>query len=270
MKANPFWNGLRDFSERFDAEMLPDLDRLTPGAEGSVLITIPYLPYQDNELKQLTEFVRGGGTLLILDDYGYGNQVLQALGLGMEYSGYPLLDPYINYRNQWFPLVTDLATELKDAGVEQLILNHATALSLSRQYEVLANSSDMSFIDRNGNASWSQGEPRGPFVVAARAKVAKGMVVAISDPSILINSMVGRGDNNEFLNQIIAKAGEKPWIVLDTSHLSKTPLDRSKDTWAIAREQLALPYSQVLLVGAVLTLTFMPVWRKGVKVEREE
>jgi hypothetical protein len=207
---------------------------------------------------------------LVLDDYGYGNQVMQALGLGIEYSGYPLLDPYINYRNQWFPLVTDLAPELKDAGVEQLILNHATALSLSSQYEVLASSSDMSFIDRNGNASWSQGESRGPFVVAVRAKVDKGTVIAVSDPSILINSMMGRGDNNKFLKQIIAQAGEKPWIALDTSYLSKTPLDRSKDAWATIREQLALPYSQVLLVGAVLTLTFMPVWRKGVKVEREE
>jgi hypothetical protein len=109
MRANPFWNGLRDFGDRFGAEFVTDLNQVKPSPEGSVLIAIPYLPYQDEELRQIEDFVRSGGTLLLMDDYGYGNQVLRALGLDMEFAGAALLDPYLNYRNEWLPLVVDLA-----------------------------------------------------------------------------------------------------------------------------------------------------------------
>lgn len=270
MRANPFWNGLRDFSSRFGAEMVASRDQVKPGVESSVLIAIPYLPYEEKELSQIEGFVRGGGTLLLMDDYGYGNQVLRALGLEMEFAGDPLLDPYLNYRNQWLPLVVDLAPELKEAGIEHLILNHATALAISGPYEVLARSSDTAYIDSDRNGSWSEDEARGPLAVAVRATLGRGTVIAISDPSILINSMVGRGDNGAFLRYLISRAGESPRIVLDTSHLTQTPLDRSKDSWAMARERVALPYSQVLLVAAILALTLMPIWRKGDRVEPEQ
>ena len=270
MGANPFWNGIRDFEHRYDAEMLPSLDRLTPESKADVLVVIPALPYQDGELKQLVEFVSGGGTLLVMDDYGYGNQVLKALGLDMEFAGTPMLDPYLNYRNQWFPLAVDLAPEMKEAGIKELVLNHATALVLHPDFigETLARSSDMAFLDTNGNAARDKDEPQWPFTVAARAKAGSGTVVAVSDPSILINSMMGRGDNDKFLAQIISRAGESPQIALDASHLTKAPLDSAKDAWATARERLTLPYSQALLVGAVLVLSFIPVWRKGVEIER--
>jgi len=113
MRANPFWNGLRDFSERFEADMAPSIDQATAQRGDGVLIAIPYLPYSDDELSHIAGFVAAGGSLLLMDDYGYGNQVLSALGLGIEFSGEPLLDPYINYRNQWLPLANGLATELR-------------------------------------------------------------------------------------------------------------------------------------------------------------
>jgi hypothetical protein len=105
--------------------------------------------------------------------------------------------------------------------------------------------------------------------VAARAPLGRGTVVAVADPSILINSMVGRGENGTFLKMIISHAGESPSVVVDTSHLTKVPLDRSKDAWEMVRERVALPYTQALLVAAILALTFMPMWRKGDRIETE-
>ena len=85
MRANPFWNGLRDFSSRFSVEMVSSVEEVADRTEGSVLIIIPYLPYQDAELSQMADFARAGGTLLVMDDYGYGKQILEALGLEMEF-----------------------------------------------------------------------------------------------------------------------------------------------------------------------------------------
>jgi hypothetical protein len=267
MRANPFWNGLRDFSERFEADMAASIDQPTGQRGDGVLIAIPYLPYSDEELARIADFVGDGGNLLLMDDYGYGNQVLSALGLDMEFSGEPLLDPYVNYRNQWLPLATDLAPELREAGIEQLKLNHATALSVRGSYQVLAWSSDTAYLDRNRNETWDEGEIRGPLPLAARATVGQGTVAVVSDPSILINSMVGRGDNAAFLRHIIRQAGDDPWIAIDISHLPNMPLDRSKSAWEMARERMAYPYSQTLLVGAVLSLILLPLWRKGANLE---
>ncbi len=270
MRANPFWNGLRDFGNRFGAEFVTDLNQVKLGPEGSVLIAIPYIPYEDEELRQIEDFVRSGGTLLLMDDYGYGNQVLHALQLDMEFAGAPLLDPYLNYRNEWLPLVVDLAIEFKEVGIEHLILNHATALFVSGPYEVLARSSDTSYIRSGGTVSREERTVKGPLVVAARAPLGRGTVIAVSDPSILINSMVDRGDNGTFLKTIISGAGESPSVAVDTSHLTRVPLDRSKDAWEMARERISLPYSQALLVAAILVLTFMPVWRKGDRLDTKQ
>ena len=122
----------------------------------------------------------------------------------------------------------------------------------------------MSFLDTNGNAAWDKAETKGPFAVAVRATIGSGTVIAVSDPSILISSMIGLGDNSKFLTQLISQAGESPRVTLDVSHLPKAPLDSAKDAWAMVRQQLSLPYSQALLIGAVLTLSFIPVWKKGV------
>ena len=265
MKDNPFWNGLRDFSDQFEVEMVPGgMGEAVHQTETAVLIVIPYLPYDDDELRQITDFVNAGGALLLMDDYGYGNQVLRALGLDMDFSGDPLLDPYINYRNQWLPLATDLAPELRAAGIAQLDLNHATALIVRGAYQVLVLSSDTAYLDSNHNEAWDDGESKGSLPLVVRSAVGEGVVTVISDPSILINSMVGRGDNAAFLRYCIGQAGENPQPAIDISHLPRAPLDRSKEALAMARERMAYPYSQMLLVGAILSLIMLPVWRKGV------
>jgi hypothetical protein len=105
--------------------------------------------------------------------------------------------------------------------------------------------------------------------MAARASIGKGTVIAVADPSILINSMVGRGDNEVFLRELFSWAGEKPEIFIDTSRLPKVPLDRSKDAWETARGRMSIPYVQVLMTAALLATIFVPLWRKGEKIEQE-
>ena len=268
MRSNPSWNGLKDFSHRTHADMVTSLSKVEPGTE-RVLLTIPYLQYNDNDLQKVADFVQGGGTLLVMDDYGYGNQVLKALGLGITFDGKPMLDPYLCYRNERLPVVTDLTPDMLQAGVKSLILNHATALTISGPVQILARSSNSAYIDQNENLSWDVGEPQGPFVIAAKAALGQGTVIAVADPSILINSMEDRADNEAFMDELIAVAGENPKIYVDTAHLPKEPLDHAKDFWETAKKRMSNPYGLVLLVGGILALTVVPFWRKGAKVGRK-
>lgn len=271
MNSNIFWNGIRDFVTRFDADPSFDNIRLesTPipaaaGTDINVLVEIPLIPYQTQELKRLGEFVNNGGTLLILDDFAYGNQILEGLGLTVRFSAVPLLDPYMAYRNQAFPVVTDIAPELQATGIKELILNHPTSLSFYSGmdgYDILARSSDVSFLDYNGNGARDGVDAKGPFAVAARIKVGSGTVVVVSDPGILINSMVKRADNQKFLEHLIAKPGTTPRVALDSSHLPKTPMDVTKGAWESIRQRLAMPYSQTLVTAVVIMLSFLSLWK---------
>ena len=261
MQTNPFWNGLRDVSAEFDATMEESVSEATRQPESSTLVIIPYTPYDQEYMATIEGFVGNGGFLLLLDDYGYGNSLLEQLGLKARFSGRPLLDPLFCYKNQWLPRVTDFDADVAEAGIEAVVLNHGTALLEVDQ--ALAWSSESSFLDLNDNGLADEYEPQGPFPVAAVLRLGGGTVLVISDPSILINSMVGRDNNRSFLKYLVERYGEGREIFVDVSHLPRAPLDESKLRLTQTRERIAHPYSIVALVGLVVLLVLRPWQRKG-------
>jgi hypothetical protein len=257
MAGNTMWNGIRDFSGEFDGEDIDLLDDLPDLPEGTVLVSVPYLEYSDDELVNIKRFVSDGGTLLLMDDYGYGNSVLAYLGVSVRFSNKPLLDPLFCYKNQWLPKITDFSPEVAESGIDAVVLNHATTLTGAVASETVAWSSSSSFLDTNENESWDQDEPKGPFPVAAQLHLGKGMVAIASDPSIMINSMVDRDDNYSFISYLIIHGDEQMNALIDRSHLTKAPLDISKMRLRSGREMLSSPY---VLVG-IIALIFVGVYR---------
>ena len=75
MASNVMWNGINNFSSEVSAENINSFDDLSDLSEKDVLITIPYLDYSDEELLKVMQFVETGGTLLLMDDFGYGNNI---------------------------------------------------------------------------------------------------------------------------------------------------------------------------------------------------
>lgn len=259
---NPFWNGLRTFNTQFEALPLSTLEDLPPAPKGTTLLLIPYAQFSDAELKALEEYVSLGGTLIILDDYGYGNEVLDYLGLEPRFSGKPLLDPLFNYKNKWFPRILDFAsTDFSD--VESIALNHASSLSGVSEAEVIASSSQFSFLDLNGNAAADEKEPTGPLPIAANIGVGEGCLILVADPSILINSMEDIDDNHCFLKKIIEIQSPTPRILLDQSHLPpEATLGQAKGVLETAYDKLSSPLVASGLVAVILALALRPVWRK--------
>ena len=259
--SNTMWNGIRDFSSEFSADNIESLGELTDVAEETALVVIPYLDYSNEELLQLKGFVEDGGTLLLMDDYGYGNSVLAYLGVSVRFTNKPLLDQLFSYKNQWLPRITDLAPEVKESGIDVIAFNHATTLTNVEQTDIIAWSSTTSFLDINENESWDDGEPKGPLPVAAEIRLGKGMLALVSDPSIIINTMVGKDDNYSFIKYLTTHNGEQKAILVDGARLTKTPLDVSKTRVTGVREILSTPYP---LLG-IVALIFMVVSRYTLK-----
>ena len=264
MVGNTMWNGLRSFNNEFGADNIDSLDNLPELPDKATLVAIPYLDYSDEELSKIKRFVDNGGTLLLMDDYGYGNSVLTYLGVSIRFTNKPLLDPLFWYKNPSLPRVTNFAPGLKESGIDVIMLNHATTLTNVTESEATAFSSSASFLDINENSSWDQDEPKGPFVVAAELQTGKGMLVLVSDPSIVISAMIGRDDNYDFMKHLMHYGGEQDRILVDRSHLIQTPLDVSKTSLINAREILSSPYA---LVG-IIAIIFVAVSRYALKKEK--
>jgi len=265
--GNPFWNGLTTFTVQFKASTTESLSDLPLTPKATALILVPYTQLSEQELEELKSYVSAGGTLIIMDDYGYGNQILSHLKLEMRFAGKPLLDPLFNYRNKWLPRITDFSQSPITSGVKSIVLNHATALYNVSETEALAWSSSFSFLDLDGDSAWDPDEPAGPFPVAAYTKVEEGYVVVVADPSIMINSMMVLDDNAAFIKNIVEVQGKNPKVMIDQSHLPREPLDEAKGTIAAVYALASSQMGTLSLITLTLTLTLIPLWWRKQKVE---
>jgi len=257
---NPSWNGVEDISSGYQATPLESLSDLPPAPQGSTLILIPYLDFTPAELEELRCFVSQGGTLVLADDYGYGNRVLEYLGLRARFSGEILLDPMSHYKNKWFPLVSHIIPSPITSNTESLVLNHATCLTDVDPADVLALSSVLSFLDSNGNGSYDEGEPAGPLPVIACHNLGSGQIILISDPSIFINGMESIGSNHTLMENIAHITPTE--LFIDQSHLPPSNLHQTKSLLAAVRHGLSTPPGAAGLVVVALTVTLMPIWHK--------
>ena len=249
---NEAWNGLSEFARFAEASPLRSPSALP---EGGALILLLRKPPEEGEAEGISDFIRRGGRVLLLDDFGFGNKLLEEMGVGVRFWGKPLKDPLFNYRNEDFPLIFSLAPETE---AQELILNHPTALKNAEGLEILASSSRYSFVDENGNGRWDREEPGGPFPVAARLRMGKGELVLISDSSLIINGMRDLGDNFAFTRKL---CGEGP-LFLDQSHLPESPLASAKRKLEDARAFVSRKPWVVIFAGLLVFGLTRPLWRR--------
>jgi hypothetical protein len=263
---NPFWNGLSTINSKTQLTMISSYDNLTANTKGTALLIVPYEPFSASELTQLDNYVSNGGTLVIFDDYGFGNQILSKVGLNLRFTGEQLLDPLFNYKNKWIPKITDFTSTPIATNVSSIVFNHATSLNDTSGSTIAAYSSKFSFTDLNNDGSWDNNEPNGPFPVIAYTKVGEGYVIAVADPSILINSMIGLDDNLQFIQNVAGLASANPKILIDQSHLPISPLDNAKADLAFVYNFISSPAGTLSLIVVILVLSLHSIWRKGVRL----
>lgn len=256
---NPFWNGIRDIRAEYQVQPLDSLADLPSSPDGATLLVIPYLSCTSTELEHLNYFVSRGGRLIIADDYGHGNQILEYLGLKVRFSGQILLDPLVNYKNKHFPRIIHLQPDPLTENTDELVFNHATSLTNITADNALALTSPFSFLDYNGNGAREDSEPTGPLPVISRHELGSGQVILVSDPSLFINSMEKIAGNDGFIQNIAATS---PVLYIDQSHLTSSELHRTRGWLQYTRSLFSTPVGTVGLVLAAIIAALIPIWHK--------
>ncbi len=253
---NPWWNGYSEMRRVLGAHViefsLEDFLRTT--STNITLITVPYTRFSAGELEALKTFVSKGGRLVVMDDFGYGNQVLEYLGVQARFTNDSMLaDPVFNYRNCRLPIVRNVDYP----NVSEVVLNHASTILLMEVARIIANSSSYSYLDANFNGVWDEGESVGPFPVAVELDYGNGSIVLVSDPSIGINGMIGMGDNLEFIKSITG--GRR--VVIDESHVPGSMHDEVKKTVFTVRSMLSREYVFPFIVVGLIYVSLRKLWK---------
>lgn len=262
---NPLWNGVKAITSDYHIQPLDSLAGLPPSSYGASLIVIPYLDFNTAELEQLRSFVSQGGRLILADDYGYGNRVLEYLGLKARFAGEVLLDPLVNYKNKQLPRITRLQPDVLTANTDNLVFNHATCLANISSNETLALTSPFSFLDLNDDGTHEDNEPSGPLAAISRHHLGDGQVILIADPSIFINSMATIEGNAVLMRNIAASTDA---LYIDQSHLEQSELHQYRNWLQKARHLASTSAGTAGLVIIALTASLMPVWHR--KKEQSE
>lgn len=195
---NTSWNGLSglDAMARASGTHLELLEQLSWDAlpAGASLIVIH--PRTEMKMARVKPFVEQGGRLLVADDFGQAKALLESFHIRRMEQGVRAearLDGNPNLPVARKGPVSHALT----AGVSEIATNHP-AYFLS-PYSTLA------------------GFGKGVQQVLVAGKVGKGQLIALSDPSVLINAMLPWSDNRRFARNLVAalrpKKGQPIYLV---------------------------------------------------------
>jgi len=262
--TNPFWNGLGDFLDNESIIPMTSWESLPKSSSDTAILIIPYREPSQTYLAALRRHFDNGGTIILADDYGYGNMILKSLDLPHRFSESQLVDPLVNAGNKMFPLVTHIDPSPLTKGVSVLALNYGSAILTNKNSGLitLASSSPFSFLDSDTDGFRDPIEPQNLHPVVAYGESNPGHLVLISDPSIFINGMIEIHDNSQFISNLITAFSVNNSLFLDTSLLPLTTLDRSKNEFEAIRTAFGQVEIFIPVVLILITVWTYPIWRK--------
>ncbi|MHA2006351.1 MAG: DUF4350 domain-containing protein [Promethearchaeota archaeon] len=166
------------------------------------------------EIKEIVDFVRSGGALLLLSEYGSDylqktnlNDIASKFGISFEKN----LVKEVNMNNQNCTSILHIQDFIKHTMTKHLRevrIGGACSLFLSKNAEALLQTNENSWpeIFNSSTEQWTKEEEEENQIIAAFSEFGQGKVVAIgdidiftSDSNIGINSL----DNKKFIQNVI-------------------------------------------------------------------
>lgn len=176
-------NGISKFAEYFCSNFLYSLSDVSKGFNGTVVVIL------NNELKSseysvIEDLLSSGSTVVILDEYGYSNNLLKYLGIDALVVNHVVLDEVFKYGSREYPLLRLRGSELN------LTAYRPTYIYVSDSSFVVAETSKYSYADINGDGYYSLGESMKSYPVIAQFYVGRGRLLLISDLDIISNGLI--------------------------------------------------------------------------------
>lgn len=230
---------------------LQDFD-LEPSTD-TLMILGPSEAFSASDGETVRHFVSNGGIVVLADDFGTGNGLLEAIGATSRFSGKLLMDLSFDRRPE-FSVCFNFVDDPLTVDLSKILLNHPSSITVnSPDVSIIAESSVASWLDSDGDSVRDMGEPKGPFPVIAKERIGNGTIILLSDPSVLINGMVTQLDNGILAANLISVACDhRASVFFDESH--RVYFDPVAVTTQITGELSFINKMHLLSVAFVLLL----------------
>ena len=199
-------NGLSDLYAKLDVKVLYSLSELSNlNSESILLICARAEP--PGGVKQLLDFVEGGGVVVAYGSPEYLVEVLEELGTHASFRGY-VRDAVFN--------VGDSDSVLVNTTYGNAVFRKPYALDVdfsSSSVSLIAWSSLFSYVDVSGNNLYDLNEPIGSFPLGVEVTLEKGKILVLFTEYLLENSVLTH--NLDFIKVL---AGNKT-VVVDQSEM---------------------------------------------------
>ncbi|EHR79117.1 hypothetical protein OCC_01269 [Thermococcus litoralis DSM 5473] len=206
---NTNWNGASKFGKLLyeESRVVPVITSYNSfdlsERKGVLLILGPDMRYSPLEVGEVKNFLNNGGTLVLIDDFGTGNDILEGLNLSARFLGITPIDVFYS-KNYNFPEVVRILDPQLGIGVDKLILNVPSAI-----------------IGANGSIYTSKvtvvGNNQRELPVMSEVKYGKGKIILFADPSVFINDMF---DENEPFIRNFVRYLNADTVYIDEAHHS--------------------------------------------------
>lgn len=233
---NPGWNGCSDlavktnqmdkFTQNLKLENGESMQVTQKGLtsyslsanDTSLVILGPKQRFTESESDYVHDFMKKGGIVVLSDDFGRANTLLDDLNTSSRFIGEPVLDLSFEKKPDF-----GVAFNVRDSEITQnvsyVLLNKPTGIVPDKNSTSYMNTSEASWVDRNNNGVHDPGESRRNIPLLTMEDYGEGELILVSDPSIFINSMRDELDNIILTNNILnyTTAGREN-VVFDESH----------------------------------------------------
>jgi len=228
------------------APVLSTYDSMDLGEKKGTLIVVgPSLDFTEEEILELREFLENGNTLILADDFGTGNEILEGLGLKQRFARGELITP-IYSKNHTYPITSEIVEPALARNVERIVM-HEPAVILNPQNALVYTANSSLFKNSYG-----------AFAIVDMAEYGRGRVILVSDPDIFTNSLFG--ENEEFIRNLLDYAGG-PFFIDEAHHRDFNPYSSGTITIRRAVDKELIFY-YILFVAAIAFIIETGLWLK--------
>lgn len=199
---NNGWNGLSKAVDALNARLARLVDLKAYGPNGLVVLVIGIeKPVTFQQCKILKKLIMYGATILIMDETGNSNQLLDCLGIGVKVGRGVIVD-HLHYVVD--PKLPIAKLKLANERTVELYLNIASPIeTMKGKGSCIGYTYKTSFVDLDNDGELDSKEPSGELCICYRESLGNGTVYLFSDSSILINAMIDEVDNLDTLKNIV-------------------------------------------------------------------
>jgi len=257
-RFNTGWNGTSSFFgdiDRHHETAVYDPSGIASSAgPGLLLIIAPERQPGSQEISAYRAFLARGNTIILADDFGTGNKILNGIGSSVSILPGNLSSVDREYADPYSVVVYGVSNGSFVTTGTKLVTNRPAAIDGGTP---LLMSSALSWIDTNGDKKINSDEAMGNFAVMVHENVGAGNLIVLSDPSIFTNAMYDAPENQDNRNLIHAVVKNNGTIFLDQMNSRTADAEGISAIVGGIRSNLGF---NVLFVF-ILVLVVMLAWR---------